>query len=107
MVGLGFSTKIHISLVRDFSFNESIVVELKFGRKHFFLQFYIEVLHLTIIHLIFKPSYQILEIYMLKLKLKTFLQYFFLETLMLTFNSGGLMGIQLLKARKLKILVHL
>ena len=106
-VGLFYKNSLPIIARNDLSFNESIVVELKFGRKKYFLLFYIEVLHLIIIHLIFKPSCPILEIYMLKLKLKTLLQYFLLETLMFTLNFGGLMGIQLLKARKLKILLHL
>ena len=39
----------------DLSFDESIVVELKFGRKIFFLLFCIEVLPLITTRLIFKP----------------------------------------------------
>ena len=79
-VGLFYKNSLPVIVRNDLSFNESIMVELKFGRKKYFLLFYIEVLHLVIILLILKPSCPILEIYMLKLKLKTLLQYFLLET---------------------------
>ena len=74
-VGLFYKSSLPVIVRNDLSFNESVVVELKFGRKK--VLFYIEVQHLIIILLIFKHSCPILKICMLKLKLKTLLQYFF------------------------------
>ena len=84
----------------DLSFEESIVAELKFGRKKYFLLFCIEVLPLIITRLLFKPSYQILIIYMQKSKRKFLLRHFLQEILMLIPSIGGLMVIQLLKVLK-------
>ena len=54
----------------DLSFNESILIELKFGSKKYkFLLFYIEVLHLILILLISKRSSQILEIHKIKVEI--------------------------------------
>ena len=65
------------------------------------------ILHLIIILLIFKPYCQILEIYLLKLKLGILLQHSLLETLKLTLNFVVLVGIQLLKAREEDLLTSL
>ena len=79
----------------DFSFDESIVVELKF------LLCYIELLLLTTLLLNFKTSCQTLKIYIQKSKLKILLQYFLQVILMHTRSFGGLMATQLQKAQKL------
>ena len=63
-VGLFYKNSLPVVIRNDLSFEESIVAELKFGRKKYFLLFCIEVLPLIITLLIFKPSYQILIIYM-------------------------------------------
>ena len=76
-VGLFYEDSLPIIGRNDLSSNESIVVELKFGRKKVFLLIYFEVLHLIIILLNFKPSCQILEIYMQKLKAENPLTVFF------------------------------
>ena len=52
-VGFFFKNTLPIIIRNDLSFEESRVVELKFGRKFFFLLFYIEALHLIIIILNF------------------------------------------------------
>ena len=53
-VGLLFKNSLPVIIRNDLSFDESIVIELKFGRKKIFLLFYIEVLLLTIPRLNFK-----------------------------------------------------
>ena len=45
-VGLFYKNSLPVVIRNDLSFDESIVVELKFGRKNFFLLFCIEVLPL-------------------------------------------------------------
>ena len=55
--GLFFKNSLPVIVRNDLSFDESIVVELKFGRKKYFLLFYIELL-LTIHLQNFKISYQ-------------------------------------------------
>ena len=67
----------------DLSFDESIVIELKLGRKCAYDHNSPNL-----------PSCLILEIYIPKLKLKICLQYFLLEILIPTLNFGGLMEIQ-------------
>ena len=62
-VGLFYKHSLPVVIRNDLSFDESIVGELKFGRKNIFLLFCIEVLLLITILLIFKPSCQILVIY--------------------------------------------
>ena len=54
-VGLLFKNCLPVIIRDDLSFDESIVVELKFGRKKYSLQFYIEALHSTIPRLNFNP----------------------------------------------------
>ena len=54
-VGLFFKNCLPVVIRDDLSFDESIVVELKFGRKKYSLQFYIEALHSTIPRLNSKP----------------------------------------------------
>ena len=99
-VGLFYKNSLPVVIRNDLSFEESIVAELKFGRKKYFLLFCIEVLPLIITLLIFKSSYQILIIYMQKSKQKILLRHFLQEILMLIPSFGGLMVIQLLKALK-------
>ena len=48
-VGLFYKNSLPINVRRDLSFEESIVVELKYGRKKLFLLFYIVVLLLTML----------------------------------------------------------
>ena len=102
-VGLFYKTSLPVIVRNDFSFDESIVVELNFGKKNFFLLFYTEIL-LPIIHLQnFKPSWLILKIYTPKSKLKNLLQHSLQVTSMLTYSFGSPMVIQLPKALLLKI----
>ena len=89
-VGLFYKNSLPVVVRNDLSFDESIVVELKFGRKKYSLLFCIEVLLLITTLPIFKPFCQILEIYMPKSKQRILLQYFLPETLMLTPSFGGL-----------------
>ena len=105
-VGLFYKNSLPIVIRNNLSFDESIVVELKLGRKKYFLLFCIEVLPLTTTLLISKPSCQILGIYMQKSNLKILLLHFLQVTLMLTLSIGGLMVIQLQKARILNISCH-
>ena len=59
-VGLFYKNSLPVIVRNDLSFDELIVVELKFGRKKYFLLFYIELLLLTIPLLNFKISCQTL-----------------------------------------------
>ena len=68
----------------DLSFDESIVIEIKFGRKKMFLLSYIEVLLLTIPRLNSKSFCQILKNCIQKFNVKTLLQHFTLAILMHT-----------------------
>ena len=106
-VVLFFKNSIPVIVRNDLSIDEARVVELKFGRKKYFLLFYIEVL-LLIKHLVnFKPSCHIVEIYIQKSKPKILLQYFLQGILVHILSCGGLMAIQLLKAGKLTIFLLL
>ena len=82
-VGRFYKNSLPVVIRSDLSFDETIVVELKSGRKKHFLLFCIEVLLPITILLIFKPFYQILVLCILKSKLKILLQYFLQETLTL------------------------
>ena len=75
MVGWGFFYKNSLPVIvrNDLSFDESIVVELKFRRKYFLL-FYIELLLVTIPLLNFKTFCQNLKPYIQTSKLKILLQ---------------------------------
>ena len=102
-VGFFYRNSLPVVVRNDLSFDESIVVELKFGRKNIFLLCCIETLLLITTLLIFKFSCQILEVYMQKSKQKILLQHFLLEILMPTPNFGGLMEIQLRRTLKFNI----
>ena len=101
-MGLFYKNSLPVIVRNDLSFNESIVVELKFGPKKIFLLFYIEILLPTIPLLNFKPSWQILKIYTLKSKQKNLLRHFLQVISMHTHSFGGQTVIQLLKALNLK-----
>ena len=101
-VRLFYKNSLPVIVRNDLSFNESIVVELKFGQKIYFLLFYIEILLPTIPRLNFKPSWQILKIYTLKSKLKNLLPHFLQVISIHTHSFGGQTVIQLLKALNLK-----
>ena len=105
-VGLFYKNSLPVVIRDDLSFDESIVVELKFGRKKYCLLFCIAVLPSITTPLIFKPSCQILVIYMPKSKQKILLRYFLQEILMLIPSIGGLLVIQLPKALKLIYFCH-
>ena len=101
-VGLFFENSLPVEVRNDLSFDESIVIELKY-----FLLFYIEVLLLSILRVNFKPSCQLLKNYIPKSKVETPLQHFLLVILMHTLSFDGLMAIQILRVWKLKIsLLH-
>ena len=53
-VGIFYKNSLHIVVRNDLSFDESTVVELKFGRKKYFLLFCIAVLFLIILLFNFK-----------------------------------------------------
>ena len=55
-VGLFFKNSLPVIVRTDLSFDQSIVIEIKFGRKKYFLLSCIEVLLLAIIRLNFKSS---------------------------------------------------
>ena len=59
-VGIFYKTSLPVILRRDLSFDESLVIELKFGRKKYFLPSYIEALLLNTTVQNLKLSYQIL-----------------------------------------------
>ena len=99
-VGLFYKNSLPVVIRNDLSFEESIVAEQKFGRKFIFLLFCFEVLPLIITLLIFKPSYQILIVYVQKSMQKILLLHFLQEILMLIPTIGGPMVMQLLKALK-------
>ena len=102
-VGLFYRNTLPIMIRDDLSFDETIVVELKFGRKKYSSLSCTEVPPLTMLPLNFEHFCQILRICIPKLRLKTLLQRFLQVTLMLTPIFGGLMEILLLKVGKLKI----
>ena len=101
-VGLFYKNSLPVIVRNDLSFDESIVVELKFGRKKYSLLFYIELLLVTTHVLNFKIFCQNLKPYIQISKLKILLQYFLQEILMHTLSFGGLMATQIRKAQKLK-----
>ena len=83
-VGLFFKNSLPVIVRTDFSIDESIVVEPKFGRtKICFTVFTVELLLLTITLLNFKISYQTLKIYIQKSELKILFQYFLQVTLIM------------------------
>ena len=101
-LGLFYKNSLPVIVRNDLCFDESIVVELKFGRKENSLLYYIELLLLTVILLSSKFFCQTLNNYIQKSKLKIPLQYFLQGILMPTPSSGGLMATQHLKVQKLK-----
>ena len=71
-VGLFYMNSLPVIVRNDLSFDESIVVELKFGRTFFFISlYYIELIPLATPLLNFKTSCQTLKIYIQNSKLKT------------------------------------
>ena len=76
-MGLFYKKSLPVIVRNDLSFDESIVVELKFGRKNVFLQSYIETLLLTTPPLNFKhfcqTSNNCTAVLNLKIHLKCFL----------------------------------
>ena len=102
-VGLFYKNSLPVIVRNDLSFDESIVVELKFGRKKIYsLLFYIELLLVTIPLLNFKTFCQNLKPYIQTSKLKILLQHFLQVILMHTLSFGGLMATQIRKEQKLK-----
>ena len=99
-VGLFYKDSLPIKIRRDLAFEESIVVELKFGRKIIFLPFYIAVLLSITTLRNFRTFCQISKIYTQISKLKILSQYFLPATSMPTRSYGGPMAIQTLKGRK-------
>ena len=97
-VGLFYKNSLSVIVRNDLCFDESIVVELKFGRKNYSLMSYIELLLLTITLLSSNFFCQTLNNYFQKSKLKIPLQYFLQGILMPTPSSGGLMTTQHLVA---------
>ena len=103
-VGLFYKNSLPINIRRDLSFEESIVVLLKFGRKKIFL---------TVLYR--SPSFNhtshefqafLLNVKNLYSKIKAenpLLLCFLQEILMLNPISGGLLAMKLLKAGKLKL----
>ena len=83
-VGLFFKNSLPVIVRVDLSFEESIVIDIKFGCKKMFLLSYIEVLLLTIPRLNFKSSSQILKNYIHKFDVINLLQHFILVILMHT-----------------------
>ena len=94
-----------VKIRNDLSFDESIVVELNFGRKKgFSLQGYIEVLPLIIPLLSSRFFCPILRIYIPKSKTKIHTRPFLLVILMATHSSGSLKVTQRQRVGKWKIL---
>ena len=103
-VGLFYKNSLPIKIRNDLFFDESIVIELNFGRKTFFFAVLIEVLPLVIPLLSSTYSCQTLQIYFPKSKTKMNTRPFLLVILMATHSSGGPMATQLRRVGKLKIL---
>ena len=101
-VCLFYKNSLPVIVRNDLSFDESIVVELKFGRKKYSLLFYIELLLVTIPLLNSKIFCQNLKLYIQTSKLKILLEFFLQVILMHTPSFGGLMVTQIRKAQKLK-----
>ena len=100
-VGLFYKNSLPVIVRNDLSFDESIVLELKFGRKKIFFT----VLYRTPSYNHTSPEFQDfcqnLKPYIQISKLKILLQYFLQVILMHTLSCGGLMATQIRKARKL------
>ena len=103
-VGLFYKNSLPIKIRNDLSFDESIVVELNFGRKRFSLQCCMEVLPLIIPLLSSRYSCPILRISIPKSKTKIHTRPLLLVILMATHSSGGLKVIQRQRLWKWKIL---
>ena len=101
-VGLFYENSLPVIVRNDLFFDESIVIELKFGRKKYSLLFYIELLLVTIPLLNFKIFCQNLKPYIQTSKLKILLQHFLQVILMHTLSFCGLMVTPIRKAQKLK-----
>ena len=95
--GVGFFHKNSLEVIvsNDLSFDESIVVELKFGRKKIFFTVLCRSPSFKYLPN-FVPSCQILKNYIQKFKLKILLELFLLVISKHTHSFGGLMEIQLL-----------
>ena len=76
-VGLFYQNSLPIKIRNDLSFEESIVVELNFGRRKKYLEYYIEFLHLIIPLLNSWISCPVLQIYIPKAKTKIHMHPFF------------------------------
>ena len=83
-VALFYKTSLPIKIRNDLSFDESIVIELNFRRKKFYLQCYIEVLPLVLPVLSSMYFCQTLQIYIPKSKTKIHTRPFLLVILMVT-----------------------
>ena len=99
-VGLFYKNSLPIKIRNDLSFDESIVIELNFGRKKFFFT----VLPLIIPLLSSGFSWSLLRIYIPKSKRKIHTRPFLLVILMATHSSGGLKVTQRQRVGKWKIL---
>ena len=78
-VGLFYKNSLPVIVRNDLSFDESIVIEIKFGRKKIFVLSYIEVPLLTIPRLNSKSFCQILKNCIQKFNVETLLQHFTLR----------------------------
>ena len=107
-VGLFYKNSLSLIIRNDLSFDESIVVEVKFGRKKIFFT----VLYRSPATDHNSPKFQafLTDFRNLYAKIKAekiLLRHFLKETLMPILNIGGRTATQLLKARKLNINCHL
>ena len=87
-VGLFYKNSLPVITSNDLSFDETIVVELKFGRKNLFLLFYIELFLLTIPLLNFKILSNFESLYS-KIKTENSFATFFQVILIHTPSFGG------------------
>ena len=97
-VGLFYKNSLPVIVRNDLSFDESIVVELKFGRKKIFFT----VLYRTPSCNHTSPEFQDFLPKFETSKLKILLQHFLQVILMHTLSFGGLMATPIRKAQKLK-----
>ena len=106
-VGLFYKNYLPVVVRNDLSFDESIVVEMKFGRKRIFFT----VLYQSPAFHYNSPNFQtfLSNFNNLYAKIKSenpYMQHFLLVTLMLTPSFGGLMETRLQKVVKLNICLH-
>ena len=98
-VGLFYKNSLRLIIRNSLSFGESIVVEVKFGRKKICFTVFIEILPLTITLPISKLFCQILQIYIQISKQKIPLRHFLQEILMPILSIGGLVAKQEFKSQ--------